>query len=221
MRYRNLLFDLDGTLTDPYEGITRCVAHALAARDIAIDDRRTLARYIGPPLREAFEQFHGLSRNDARQAVVDYRERFARIGLYENRVYDGIETLLAGLVADGRALYVATSKPHVYARRILAHFGLAGYFQRIHGSELDGRRTDKQALIAHILEQEGLDAADTLMIGDRCFDIDGAHANGLAAVAVRYGYGSARELADAVPLACLDTPAALRDWLEHAAVAAD
>lgn len=218
MRYTTLLFDLDGTLTDPFEGITRCVAHALARQGINVADRRELACYIGPPLQQSFEQIHGLSSAASAQALIDYRERFSQIGLYENVVYNGIPELLARLTASGRQLFVATSKPWCYARRIVEHFGLTRYFGQVYGSELDGHRVEKQALLAHILREQKLRCEDTLMIGDRCFDISGARHNGLPVVAVGYGYGSDDELQAAAPDAVFDSPATLGAFLlPHAA----
>lgn len=194
MSYPVILFDLDGTLTDPREGITRCVQYALACQDMRVDDRGELECYIGPPLKEAFMQFHGLDEPQAVQAVADYRVRFGETGMYENAVYDGMHELLADLQHSGRQLFVATSKPWFYARQIVSHFGFDRFFCRVHGSELDGTRTDKRELIAHILREEKLDAADTLMIGDRRYDLIGAHHNGLTSAAVGYGYGSEDEL---------------------------
>lgn len=212
MSYKTLLFDLDGTLTDPFDGITRCVQHALACQGIEVSDRQTLAPFIGPPLAEAFAEFHGLSAEQAVQAVADYRERFAQVGMYENRVYDGIPELLAGLKAGGWQLFVATSKPWAFARPIIEHFGLSAFFDEIHGSELDGRRTDKRALLAHVLREQGLDADETLMIGDRRFDIEGARHNGVRSAAVSYGYGSAEELRVGAPEIFFDSPGAIADY---------
>lgn len=216
MRYKTILFDLDGTLTDPFEGITRCVQHALACQGIHVADRRKLAGFIGPPLAEAFTEFHGLSTAQAQQAVADYRERFADVGMYENQLYDGIPELLAELKAGGRQLFVATSKPWAFARPIIEHFGLTDFFGKVYGSELDGQRTEKHALLAYILREQSLCAEQTLMIGDRRFDIEGARHNGVAAAAVSYGYGTAEELAACAPDRVFDTPRAIGRYLEKA-----
>ncbi|RJS94904.1 HAD hydrolase-like protein [Salinisphaera sp. Q1T1-3] len=213
MRYNTLLFDLDGTLTDPFEGITRCVAYALEGQGITVTDRAELACYIGPPLQQAFEHFHGLDAAQSARALADYRERFADVGLYENVVYAGIPELLARLTASGRQLFVATSKPWAYARRIIAHFGLASYFGKVYGSEMDGQRAEKHALLAYIMRQQKLKPGETLMIGDRRFDILGARHNGMDAVAVGYGYGQPEELAAAEPLGVFESPTALGDYL--------
>lgn len=207
MRYTTLLFDLDGTLTDPYEGITRCVEYALSRQGISVASRRALAGFIGPPLKSAFRERYAMSDAEAERAVGDYRRRFGDVGMYENRVYDGIVDLLGKLRASGRQMFVATSKPWFYAREIVAHFGLDGYFGKVYGSELDGKRADKSALIAYILRAEKLRPDETLMIGDRSFDVLGARHNGVAAAAVSYGYGPRSELLDAAPDHVFESPA--------------
>lgn len=213
MRYTTLLFDLDGTLTDPYEGITRCVEYALSCQGIAVADRRHLAGFIGPPLKAAFCERYAMSDAEAERAVADYRVRFGDVGLYENTLYDGIVELLTQLRASGRQLFVATSKPWFYARQIVEHFGLGDYFGKVYGSELDGKRTEKSALIAHILREENLRPDETLMIGDRRFDVLGARHNGVSAAAVTYGYGSAHELAEAEPDHVFDAPSGIAYYL--------
>ena len=202
-----LLWDLDGTLTDPMVGITSAVQHALRAFQIDPPDRQALTPFIGPPLldmymetcgftkeQESFQRFYGFSEEQARKAVAAYREYFADTGLYENEVYPGIPELLADLKDAGKTLALATSKPAVFAERILEHFQLRKYFSLAAGSELDGTRVHKADVIAYALEQTGFSAADALMIGDRCYDIDGARAVGTQALGVAYGYGSREEL---------------------------
>ncbi|WP_040260461.1 HAD family hydrolase [Pseudomonas massiliensis] len=199
MRYHNVLFDLDGTLTDPRVGITRSIQYALAKLGIDEPDLRKLEHFIGPPLLEAFMQFYGFDEARAWEAVNFYRERFKVTGLYENEMFEGVIELLDLLRAQERTLFVATSKPWAFAREIARHFGFDQHFKLIYGSELDGTRTDKVQLIAHLLEVEGLDPSDTLMIGDRKHDLIGARRNGLAAVAVGYGFGSVEELEAEAP----------------------
>ncbi|WP_423823511.1 HAD family hydrolase [Salinisphaera sp. SPP-AMP-43] len=206
MRYTTLLFDLDGTLTDPYEGITRCVQYALAKQGIDVADRRDLRGFIGPPLKAAFVDFHHMSEAAASRAVDDYRERFAQLGMFENRLYDGIVELLSALRASGRQLFVATSKPWFFARKIIHHFELDDYFGKVYGSELDGKRAEKSALIAYILREQKLRPDETLMIGDRHFDLLGAQHNGVPCAAVGYGYGSTAELLNASPNFFFETP---------------
>ena len=194
MHHSTILFDLDGTLTDPREGITRSVQYALTKLGIDEPDLAALEHFIGPPLLQCFMATYALDEATGWQAVNHYRERFRVTGLYENRVFDGVETLLEALVAQGRTLYIATSKPTVFAEEIARHFGFDRYFTRIYGSELDGTRTNKVELIKHLMTLEGLDPAHTLMIGDRKHDLIGARDNGMDAAAVGYGFGSHEEL---------------------------
>jgi phosphoglycolate phosphatase len=191
---RTLLFDLDGTLTDPRVGIVTCLRHALAALQAVSPTDRELERFIGPPLQETFRVLLRETPERADEAVRLYRERFADVGMYENEVYPGIPELLAALRDAGYSLRVATSKPGVYAERILTHFGLAPYFAGIHGSELSGARTNKAELLAHVLAVADIDPARARMIGDRSFDVLGARANGVRALGVLWGYGSRAEL---------------------------
>lgn len=190
-----LLFDLDGTLTDPELGITNSVAYALDFYGIHVEDRKTLHPFIGPPLRDSFERYYGFSKEKAEEAIWKYREYFSTKGLLENEVYDGIIPMLKMLKEAGKTLIVATSKPTVYSRQILEHFGLAEYFDDVQGSCLDGTRDAKAEVIAYALEQNhvtDLDAA--VMIGDRCYDIEGAKKCGLESIGVLYGYGDRQEM---------------------------
>ncbi|PHN52494.1 HAD family hydrolase [Pseudomonas sp. ICMP 8385] len=197
--YQTVLFDLDGTLTDPREGITRSIQYALAKLGIDEPDLTKLEHFIGPPLLQAFMQFYDFDEARAWEAVNFYRERFKVTGLYENRVFDGVIPLLEALNGQGRQLYVATSKPWEFAREIARHFDFAKHFKVIYGSELDGTRTNKVELIAHLMRKEGMDPATTLMIGDRKHDLIGARSNGLDAAAVGYGFGSFAELSAEAP----------------------
>ena len=193
MHYQNVLFDLDGTLTDPREGITRSIQYGLSKMGIDEPDLSKLEHFIGPPLLQAFMATYGFDEARAWEAMGFYRERFAVTGLYENHVFDGVTPLLEELVGQGRQLFIATSKPQVYAREIARHFDFARHFNVIYGSELDGTRTHKVELIRHLLTEQGLDPAQTLMIGDRKHDLIGARENGLDAAAVGYGFGSFEE----------------------------
>jgi len=194
MHQHTILFDLDGTLTDPRLGITRSIQHALAKLGIDEPDLTRLEPFIGPPLLQAFMQFYGFDEAKAWDAVNHYRERFRVIGLYENQVFEGIPALLSTLAGQGRTLYIATSKPWEFAREIARHFAFDQHFKMIYGSELDGTRTNKVELIRHLLDEERLDPAQTLMIGDRKHDLIGARSNGVQSVAVGYGFGSRDEL---------------------------
>jgi phosphoglycolate phosphatase len=190
-----VLFDLDGTLTDPREGITRCIAHALAGMGVAPPPLDELTFAIGPPLRASLARL--LGRDDAasvERAITLYRERFADVGLFENEPYDGIDEALGRVRASGAALIVCTSKPLVYARRIVEHFGLHVHFDAIHGCELDGTREDKRDLMEYLLPRHGIAPAEAAMVGDRGIDMRAARHHGLHAIGALWGYGSADEL---------------------------
>ncbi len=189
------LFDLDGTVTDPGIGITNSVMYALHKFGIEETDREKLYRFIGPPLAESFEEFYGFSKLSAVLAVDYYRKYYTEKGIFENRMYDGMEQLLSALHEQGKMVVLATSKPEVYARQILKHFQIDHYFHFVSGSCLDGGRTDKAEVIAHALEQCSPDSA--VMIGDRKHDVIGARKCGLDCIGVVYGYGSRKELIDA------------------------
>lgn len=204
----NLLFDLDGTLTDPRLGIVGCIRHALGRLDRDPDDYPNLERFIGPPLLESLIELLG-DKAEAQSALGLYRERFSSIGLYENELYDGLETCLTDLAAAGYRMMVATSKPRIFAAKIIQHFNLDGYFDNVFGSELDGRLSHKSDLISFILDRETLQKAETIMIGDRSYDVVGAKANGIRSVGVLWGYGSAEELSRAGADVICDTPAQL------------
>lgn len=211
-----LLFDLDGTLTDPGMGITNAVLYALAKFGIIPATREELYPYIGPPLTDSFQRYHGLTPEQAQQALEYYREYFSDRGLYENELYPGIEPLLRTLQQTGYTLIVATSKPEEFTHRILRHFGLDGYFAFVGGNTLNESRPTKAAVIGYIREQyPGITGENALMIGDRCYDIEGAHACGLSAVGVLYGYGSRQELETAGADALAETPAALAEIIRQ------
>lgn len=203
--YQTILFDLDGTLTDPKPGITRSVAYALNRFNIDVPDLDTLIPFIGPPLGESFRNFYGFTPEQAEQAIAYYREYFADTGLYENTVYPGIADLLATLQADQKRLVVATSKPTVFAERILEHFHLDQYFTLVVGSELDGTRVNKAEVIAYALAALNATNQQAVMIGDRKHDILGAKLNDMPSIAVAYGYGSHEELRSAQPTHIADT----------------
>lgn len=190
-----LFFDLDGTLSDPWQGITGSVIFALDKLGYPPPAREALAQFIGPPLRDSFAAL--LNTGDPaliEQAIAFYRERFADTGLFENRLYPGIGDILAALQNRGHNLYVVTTKPTVYARRIIDHFALNDFFRNIYGSELDGSRAGKTELIAYVLAQEKIFAGNAIMIGDRKHDIIGARNNNVAAAGVLWGYGARDEL---------------------------
>lgn len=196
-----LLFDLDGTLTDPKIGITTCVQYALHSFGIEEPDLDKLEPFIGPPLRDSFMEFYGFTAEQAEEAVEKYRERFRDTGIFENRVYDGIPEMLHTLQSKGMFLAVASSKPQVFVERILDHFDLRKYFTAVVGSELDGRRETKDQVVQETLHQlfgdEPVRPEEVYMIGDRKFDVEGARALGIESVGVTYGFGSKEELKEA------------------------
>ena len=206
MLYSTILFDLDGTLTDPKIGITKCVKYALSKFGIEEPDLDALVHFIGPPLLKSFQQTYGLSAEDALKAVGFYRERFVEVGMYENAVYPGVPEMLQQLRAQGKELVVATSKPTVYSVTILDHFNLSSYFSKIVGSNLDGTRVEKAEVIEFALsELTDRDKNAMVMVGDRMHDIIGAAQNGLPSVAVTYGYGTREELTQANPTYLVST----------------
>ena len=206
-----ILFDLDGTLTDPKTGITRCVQYALKDQGIEVENPDELKCYIGPPLDESFQRFHNMTPENAWRAVEKYRERFRDVGIFENKLIEGIRFCLETLKAAGKTLALATCKPEVFAVRILEHFDLSGYFTVAVGSELDGTRKYKSEVIEEVfarlnridssedITQETLYEmkADAIMVGDRREDINGAHDAGIEAVGVRFGYARENELEEA------------------------
>lgn len=198
---KNILFDLDGTLTNPQEGILNCIRYALEKLDAPIPPESTLVKYIGPSLWESFkEMLNTDSHEKANEGVMIYRERFSTVGKFENNPYDGIHDTLDSLKSKGYNLYICTSKPRVFAKEIAEHFKLAPYFSEIYGSNLDGSLVDKSQLIAHILTNEKLAPDESVMIGDRKYDITGAINNGLKPYGVSYGFGSEEELKEAVQI---------------------
>jgi len=201
-------FDLDGTLTDPKPGITRSIQYALTRLDLAAPPEDELTWCIGPPLRASLMKLLGTD-DLADRALLLYRERFADIGLFENDVYPGIEDTLSAFAGSGRRLFVATSKPGVYAKRIVEHFNLARHFETVFGSELDGTRVHKDELLAYAIDVARTDPAQSIMIGDRSHDIVGAKKNGMNAIGVTYGYGSPEELIDAGASHICATPRAI------------
>lgn len=193
-----LFFDLDGTLTDPAQGITNSFIHALKYFGIEIPSYETLCTFIGPPLPETFKTQFGFDEQKVAEGVIKYREYFATKGLLENSVYPGIPELLAGFKAAGKKLVVATSKPEEYSIRIIEHFGLAQYFENVCGSLMDESRSKKDEVIAYAIERNHIsDKSKILMIGDRKHDILGAKKIGLKSCGVLFGYGSREELEEA------------------------
>lgn len=196
--YKYILFDLDGTLTDPAVGITKSVAYALKKFGIEVSDMTQLNHFIGPPLLDSFMECYGFDKEKAQTAIDYYRERFRVKGLYENVVYDGVPEMLRVLKSSGKKLILATSKPEPFAKEILRHFGLEEYFVYAAGSNFDGTRTAKAEVIEYALEAAGVtDKSAAVMVGDRKHDIIGATKTQLDSIGVLYGYGSREELESA------------------------
>jgi phosphoglycolate phosphatase len=216
-----LFFDLDGTLADPREGMTKCHQHALARLGRPKPPQSELLQYIGPSLRWAFPRLLATDDPELIEAAVGYyRERYSTVGLFEQEIYPGIPELLHSLHDEDFALYVVTSKPRIFAKRILSHFGLAEYFVEVFGPELDGRFDDKTELIAHIFTQIACPPRQAVMIGDRASDIIAGKTNGTHTLAVTYGFGSIDELASTAPDCICHNPAEIHQAL-HRAFATD
>lgn len=193
--YEVILFDLDGTLIDSGEGITNSVAYSLKKYGIEVSDRTKLHCFIGPPLHESYQRFYGFSEEKAKEAVEYYREYYRKKGIFEHLVYEGIEDMLQKLYHNGKKLAVATSKPEVFAKKILEGQDFAKYFTCIAGANLDGTRTQKKEVILYALKRLGIkDFSGTIMVGDREHDIAGARQAGISSVGVLFGYGSYEEL---------------------------
>lgn len=196
--YDVILFDLDGTLTDSGPGITNSVAYSLKKYGIEVSDRTELYKFIGPPLRESFEKYYGFSSEEAGRAVEYYREYYTDKGIFENAVYEGIEELLQEIQRSKKTAIVATSKPEVFAKRILEHFGIAKYFEHIVGANMDETRTKKDEVISYVLQSCDIpDKTKVLMVGDREHDVLGAKKAGIHSLGVLFGFGDYEELKNA------------------------
>lgn len=217
MTTRVVLFDLDGTLTDPRPGIVASMRFALDQLQVSCPSDDVLGSYIGPPLRGTFATL--LDTSDAErieEALRWYRQRFADTGLYENKVYQGVPAMLDTVRRMGCAAYVATSKPAVYAERIVSHFRLGYHFRKVYGAELDGRWDDKAELLAYLLATERVGPSESVMVGDRAADIIAAKANQVRSIGVLWGYGSEAELTDAGADMLCRTPSELATYLSEA-----
>ncbi len=206
--YQTLLFDLDGTIIDSAPGIYRSVQYALSKFGITVSDLSVLRPFIGPPLRDSFERYYGMSGADAEKAVQYYRDLYEPEAKLECSVYPGIPELFETLRAAGKEIVLATSKPEKFAREILAHFSLDRYFDRIGGASFDGKRDTKEEVLRYLLS-ERKETENAVMIGDTKFDMIGARALGLPGVGVTYGFGSREELLDNGAAALAESPEAL------------
>jgi phosphoglycolate phosphatase len=201
----NLIFDLDGTISDPSQGITNSILYALAKLGAPLPPRHDLLRFIGPPLRHSFAEL--LPNEQIEPAIMHYRERYdAGGGMYENIMFPELPALLEALKHHGKTLYVATSKPHLIARKIIAHFALTDFFSGIYGPELDGTRNDKADLLAYLCHQEAIAPAMAVMIGDRKHDIIAANKNNMRSIGVLWGFGDEAELCEAGATTIIRSP---------------
>ncbi len=197
MKNNYILYDLDGTLTDPRVGITKSIEYALAHFGIDVENLNELTKFIGPPLRDTFREYYSFSDSDVKVAVNKFQEYFAEQGLYENIIYDGIAEMLRAQYEDGRKIVLATSKPQVFAHKALEQFEIDKYFELIVGSELSGERSDKAEVIKYAVDTLAINPHDAIMIGDRKYDVIGSRAHGIDSIGVLYGYSSKGELREA------------------------
>ena len=214
MKYSHILFDLDGTITEPFEGITKSVKYALEKFGITVDNLNDLRSFIGPPLFESFRNFYGMSTEDSVKAVEYYREYYIPKGIYECYIYKGIEEMLKKLSKSSCKLILATSKPEPMAIKVLQYFDLAKYFDLICGASLDESRTKKELVVAYAIESAEIkDKSSAIMIGDRKFDVEGAAANGISTIGVTFGHGGRDELEQAGAIMTFDDTFSLCDYL--------
>ncbi|MCL2469211.1 MAG: HAD family hydrolase [Alphaproteobacteria bacterium] len=195
--YQNVIFDLDGTLVDPVEGITNGVKCALCHFGIVIPPVEELYKFIGPPFRESFSQYYGMNSEDTETAIAKYREFYKDIGVKQNVPYVGMVDMLKALKGAGKKIMLATSKPEPFAKQILAYEGITELFDFAAGASLDSSRDKKSDVLRHVLKETGIEAESSIMIGDRKHDIIGAKEVGMDSVGVLYGYGSEEELKNA------------------------
>lgn len=210
--FDTLLFDLDGTLTDSTEGIVRCLEYALERMGFDIPEDTN--KFLGPPLYRSFAEFCGMNEEQVNEAVRIFRERYSTVGLFENRVYEGVPEMLKRLRDGGKRIMVATSKPEVYAVRIFDRFGLSQFFEIVGGANINGTRNDKNEVIEYVLGKAGIsDRSSVLMIGDRRQDVIGAHKTGLKCMGILWGFGSIEELTEAGADFIAETPIKAADML--------
>ena len=197
LKFKNYLFDLDGTLTDPGEGIKNSIRYALDKFGLPCPPDKILNEFIGPPLMESFRKYCGVSVEDSRTLLEYYREYFGVRGYLENKLYDDTVEVLEAIKSRGGSIYLATSKPELYAFKIVEHFGIDLYFTFKAGNNMEETRCAKKDVITYLFEQAGIDAEGTVMIGDRDYDVVGAHACSIPCAAVLHGYGDREELKNA------------------------
>ena len=192
--YKYIFFDLDGTLTQSEFGIINSIVHALNMMGIEVEDPESIKRFIGPPLVKAFKEFYKMSDEDAKKAAAYYREYYNKGEMYNAPLYEGIEDTLKALKESGKKLYVVTSKPAVFAKKIVEHFDIMKYFEEVIGPDISNNNYSKDELISQAIKKTQGKARECIMVGDRFYDIEGAVANGIASIGVLYGYGTKEEL---------------------------
>ncbi len=214
MKYKNIFFDLDGTLVDSFAGVTNGIYHSLKFYpDIPVPEREALRVFIGPPLYDSYEKYFGMDSKTAIEAVARYREYYFEKGVNENTVFDGMLDLLSHLKENGARVIMATSKPEVFAVKIAESTGMKPYFDFIRGASLDGSLLKKEDIIADVIRTQGMDKKETVMIGDTLFDVEGAEKNGMDCIAVTYGFGKAEELEGSSAVAVADSVKELEELL--------
>ena len=218
MKYSNVFFDLDGTITEPVNGITNAIIYSLKKYNVEVADRTSLYKFIGPPLRDSYRKFYGFSEEQAEEAVAFYREYYSTKGILENDIMPGMTEAMDRLKKAGCRLYVATSKPEIYARQILEHLKLDEYFDIIAGSLLDGSRDKKELVIQYLLDSSGIGCTpdgikNTVMVGDRKFDIIGARHFGMDNIGVTFGYGDREEFEACGTMKIVDTAEEMADYI--------
>ena len=217
-KFNIVFFDLDGTLTDPGEGITKSAEYALSHYGIKVSDRSELYSFIGPPLIDSFMTYYDFSKEKARQAVKYYREYYEKEGVFQNKLYDGIPQLLKKLKKEGNTLSVATSKPEFFAEKILKIYNIEKYFDFVAGANMDETRSKKSDVIAYAIDSLGISPEKGIvMVGDRSFDVEGAAAFNIPTIGVLYGYGSETELLSAGAFALAKTPAEVYEIISEPA----
>lgn len=218
MRYKHIFFDLDGTVTEPVQGITNAVIYSLEKFNIKVTDRKSLYKFIGPPLRKSYKEFFNFSDEEAERAVAYYREYYSSWGIVENEIMFGMDKALKRLKEAGCHLYIATSKPEIYAVQILEYLKLADYFDIIAGSLMDGSRDDKKLVIQYLLdrcntEKEPVKPESVVMVGDRKFDILGAAHFGMDNIGVTFGYGDRAEFEECHAMHIVDSAEELAEYI--------
>ena len=205
-KFKNILFDLDGTITEPQQGIVNSILYSIEKLELPEERPEELTSFIGPPLIESYKKRYNLSQEKASEAVDTYREYYSEKGLFECELFEGIGETIQQLHAAGFNLFVATSKPTFFAKQLLEHYQLSQYFTEIVGANMDNSRTDKTEIIAYVLDSHRLINVETLMIGDTPFDLIGANNNKVPAMAVAYGHGNNEKLKELEPAYFVETP---------------